>query len=236
MLLAVDTSTTQVGLALGDASQLAAESIWYSHQHHTIELAPALAALLKNAGATISDVEAVAVAIGPGSFTALRVGLALVKGLAVARRLPLIGVATLDVLAAGQPAAEVPLAAVLRAGRGRIALGWYRPAAARSSGKFPAVGGPGTQWEAQGAPEITTVDALAKSIDKPTMAAGEFTAEERQRLSRKKVNVLLAPPYLCVRRPAVLVAIGWARYQNGQVDEPAALAPMYLHTNDPIPA
>jgi tRNA threonylcarbamoyladenosine biosynthesis protein TsaB len=236
MLLAVDSSTAQTGLALGDGSKLAAESIWYSRFHHTIELAPALEELLRNAGATVGDIEAIAVAIGPGSFTALRVGLALVKGLALARNLPIVGVPTLDVLAAGQPASSLPLAAVLQAGRGRIALGWYRPAGPKPENKAASVGGADFPWEAQGEAEITTVDALAKSIEKPTLAAGELTLEERQRLARKKVNVVLAPPYLCVRRPSVLLAIGWARYKSGQVNDTAALAPIYLHLNDPIPA
>lgn len=236
MLLAVDSSTEQVGLALGDGTRLAAETIWCSRRHHTIELAPAVAELLGHAGAAISDIEAIAVAIGPGSFTALRVGMALVKGLAIALHLPIVGVPSLDVLAAGQPAAGVPLAAVLRAGRGRIALGWYRPASANSEGKVHTMTGADSPWEAQGEAEITTVDALAKSIAKPTLAAGELTVEERQRLARKKVNIMLAPPYLCVRRPSVLLALGWARYKNGLVNEVATLAPIYLHLKNPIPA
>ena len=81
-----------------------------------------------------------------------------------------------------------------------------------------------------------TVDELAESIDKPTLVAGELTAEDRQRLARKKVNVVLASPALCVRRPAVLAELAWTRWQNGEVDEPAALAPIYLHLGNPIPA
>ena len=103
MLLAVDTSTAQIGLALYDGSKVLGELNWTSQQHHTTELAPALAGLLARSGATIGQVSALGVAIGPGSFTALRVGLAFVKGLALARRLPLIGVPTLDVVAAAQP-------------------------------------------------------------------------------------------------------------------------------------
>ena len=74
----------------------------------------------------MDDIEAVSVAVGPGSFTALRVGLALAKGIALSRNIPLVGVPTLDVLAAGQPTCALPLGAILRAGRGRIALGWYK--------------------------------------------------------------------------------------------------------------
>lgn len=222
MLLAVDTSTAQIGLALYDGAELAAEMLWLSRQHHTVELAPALAELFRRTGVKMNDVQALGVAIGPGSFTALRVGLAFVKGLALARKLPIVGIPTLDVLAAGQPASKMPLAAVLQVGRKRIALSYY---------KYAKHG-----WKPAGEAAITTVDALADSIDKPTLVAGELTAEERQRLGRKKVNVALAPPSMCMRRPSVLAELAWARWQDGQTDETASLAPIYLHLAGSIPA
>jgi tRNA threonylcarbamoyladenosine biosynthesis protein TsaB len=226
MLLAVDTSTAQIGLCLYDGVQVAAESIWVSRQHHTVELAPALAELMRRTAVNMADVHAIGVAIGPGSFTALRVGLAFVKGLALARKLPLVGIPTLDVLAAGQPPSKLPLVAVLQAGRGRIAAEWYKQA----DGILPG----GLGWKSLGAAEITTADGLADSIEKPTRVAGELTANERQRLARKKVNVTLASPSLCVRRPSNLAQLAWNRWQEGRVDEAAALAPIYLQLPQPI--
>jgi len=235
-LLAIDTSTTQVGVALIDGGQLVAETIWNSRVHHTMELAPAVADLLERAGANMADIEAVAVAIGPGSFTALRVGLAFAKGLALARMIPILGVPTLDVLAAGQPASDLPLAAVLQAGRGRIAVGWYKahpgPPGRDSNLSVEAESG----WAAQGGPHVMTVEALAKSITKPSMVAGELSTEERQRLARKRVKVVLAPLNRCVRRPSVLAEIAWRRFSAGHVDEAAMLAPIYLHLAEPVAA
>ena len=215
MLLAVDTSTAQLGLALYDGATVAAELTWTSRQRHTVELAPALAGLLGRVGLTMGDISALGVAIGPGSFTSLRVGLAFVKGLALARRLPLIGVPTLNVVAASAPALGFPLAAVIQAGRGRIAVGWYQP----------SVSG----WQPEGPARTTTVDALAESIQHPTQVVGELSAEERQRLARKRVNVILASPAQSVRRPALLAELAWARWQSGHADEAASLAPIYLH-------
>lgn len=222
MLLAIDTSTAQIGLALYDSAQLKAESLWYSQRHHTTELAPGLADLLKHTGISMNEVDVLATALGPGSFTALRVGLAFIKGLALARHIPVIGIPTLDVLAGGLPPAHLPLAAVLQAGRGRLAVGRY---------KFTKTG-----WKLSDDAQIMTVDELADSIEKPTLVAGEFTGEDRQRLARKKVNVVLASPALCVRRPAVLAELAWGRWLKGDVDEPASLAPIYLHLGNPIPA
>ena len=92
MLLVVDTSTAQVGLALYDGDQVLGEMMWTTKQHHTTELSPALSGLLKRCGVTMSMVQALGVAIGPGSFTSLRVGLSLAKGIALARNLPVMGI------------------------------------------------------------------------------------------------------------------------------------------------
>ena len=103
ILLGLDTSTRSVGLALYDGTQVLSEAVWTSHDHHTVELAPAVGDMLSRAGLEPSHLSAVAAATGPGSFTGLRIGLALAKGLALARRLPLVGIPSLDVLAAAQP-------------------------------------------------------------------------------------------------------------------------------------
>ena len=68
MLLAVDTSTTYVGLAVLDRAQVIGEYIWRSNQHHTVELAPAVAELLARSGLTMENIQALGVALGPGSF------------------------------------------------------------------------------------------------------------------------------------------------------------------------
>jgi tRNA threonylcarbamoyladenosine biosynthesis protein TsaB len=54
-------------------------------------------------------------------------------------------------------------------------------------------------------------------------------------LARKKVNIKLASPAHCVRRPAVLAELAWARWQAGKVDDVATLAPVYLHVADSTP-
>ena len=222
MLLAVDTSTRQMGLALYDGAQVIGELLWQSRHYHTVELAPAVADLLTRSGLKIDAIKALGIALGPGSFTSLRVGLAFVKGLALARHLPVMAVPTLDIVAAAQVVRDLPLAAVLQAGRGRLALGCYKAV--------------DEAWQADGELQVTTADELAESIRKPTIVCGELTADERQRLARKRVNVLLASPAACVRRPAVLAELAWERWQAGAQDDAAALAPIYLHVADPIPS
>ncbi len=221
MLLAVDTSTAQVGLALYDGAQVNGEYAWRSNQRHTVELAPAISDLLTRCGLTMEEVRALGVALGPGSFTSLRVGLALVKGLALARHLPLIGIPTLDILASAQPSSKLPLAAVIQAGRSRLAVGWYK---SLKNG-----------WQAKAPARVVTLEALIDEIDSPSIVCGELTSDERQRLAQK-VDVHLASPAQSIRRPAVLAELAWTHWQQGKVDDEASLAPIYLHVAEPVPA
>jgi tRNA threonylcarbamoyladenosine biosynthesis protein TsaB len=215
MLLAIDTSTAQVGLALYDGNQILSEMTWTTRQHHTTELAPAISGLLNRCGVSMDMVSALGVAVGPGSFTSLRVGLSLVKGIALARHIPVIGISTLDIIAAAQPAGKHPLAVVIQAGRKRIAVGWYKCLK--------------NEWQAQGGIRGATIDELADEIESPTYIAGELSTDDRSRLARKRVNILLASPVYCIRRPSILADLAWARWQKNDVDDAASLAPVYLH-------
>ena len=214
MLLAVDTSTSLVGLALYDGDQVFGEMTWTTKQHHTTELSPALSGLLKRCGVTMNMVNALGVAIGPGSFTSLRVGLSLVKGIALARNLPVMGISTLDVIAAAQPLAKHSLVAVLQAGRTRVAFGVYKNVA--------------NEWQAEGPVRSGTLDEMLTQFEGPTLIAGELTSEERKKVSKVK-HLHLASPVLCVRRPAVLAELAWKRWHDNDVDDAASLAPIYLH-------
>lgn len=220
MLLAVDTSSAQLGLALYDGTQLLAESLWTSRARHTVELAPALNELFERTGLRMDDLRALGVALGPGSFTSLRVGLAFVKGLALARKLPLVGIPTLDVVAASMAVSRLPLAALLPAGRGRLAVGWYKTV--------------GNVRQARGGPSVMTAAALSQAIRRPTLVCGEMSAEERSIFSENS-HISLPGPAQCVRRPGILAELAYLRRQAGESDDPASLAPFYLHVADPIP-
>ena len=215
MLLAIDTSTALIGLALYDGTRVHAELSYSSGLHHTRELAPALARLLESCGIKMTGIQALGTAIGPGSFTSLRVGLAFVKGLALACHLPVVGVPTLDIVAAGVPLSDRRLAAVLQAGRGRLAAGWYKAGEAG--------------WQAEGKPYVTTAEEMVEKIHKRVLICGELTDEDRHRLGRKFKNVEIASPVQCVRRPAILAEIAWKRWQAGEVDPTATIAPIYIH-------
>jgi tRNA threonylcarbamoyladenosine biosynthesis protein TsaB len=184
-----------------------------------VELAPAIADLLKRCAVTMNDVNVLGVALGPGSFTSLRVGLALVKGLAFSKHIPLIGIPTLDILAHAQPVSKLPLAVAIQAGRSRYAFGWYKVSR--------------KQWQAQGEARVVTLEALMAEVQSPLVMCGEFTDEIRQKIMLNE-NVQLVSPANSIRRPAILAELAWKRWQSGDVDDEATLAPIYLHTAEPI--
>lgn len=222
MILAIDTSTRKVGIALYDGVQVLSEMYWESRDHHTVELAPAVVEGLSRAKIQSNDLNAVVVAQGPGSFTGLRIGMAFAKGLALSQRIPLIGIPSLDIIAAVQPVRnKTRLAAVLRAGRKRLAVGWYKP----KNGK----------WVPTGKLDNLLINELVQKIKRPTIVCGELTEEGRRRLGRKYRNVIIPSPAFCVRRPGVLAELGWLQWEKGEYDDPTGLAPIYLHQGEPIP-
>ena len=83
MILALDTSTQWMGIALYQDAQILYEKVWKTNRRHTVELSPAIQSALQECGQQIGSLEAVAVALGPGSFTSLRIGLAVAKGLSL---------------------------------------------------------------------------------------------------------------------------------------------------------
>lgn len=217
MILALDTSTDTTGLALFDGERLLAEQLWFSREHATVDLAPEIALLLRRTRARMQDLTAVAVALGPGSFTGLRIGLALARGLALAGRQKLVGVPTLDILARAQPGRSEPMLAFLHAGRNRLAGVWY---------KWAKRG-----WKPQGNPEGFTWDELRTRWSSPAYLCGDFSAAERA--AWKDVpGATLSEPALSVRRPGILAVIGWEMQQARKPADPLKLTPLYLSRLD----
>ncbi len=215
MILAIDSATRWAGLALHDGTAVIAEHGWRCANNHTVELSPAIDAMLRQAGLTPSDLDAIAIAIGPGSYTGLRVGLALAKGLALANGLPLIGIPTLDIVAASFGQRNGQLAVVAEAGRRRISLTAY---------EWRGRSG----WQRQDGPENATWDDVLAKIDAPTTFAGEISAEAAKKIRAAGKQFRLERPSRSVRRAGCLAELGWQRLRKNDTDDAAALSPFYM--------
>jgi tRNA threonylcarbamoyladenosine biosynthesis protein TsaB len=215
-VLAIDTSTQVGGVALSRGGRLLGEDTWQAGGHQTQQVLPAAARLWERAGYTVRDLALVVVATGPGSFTGLRVGLSLAKGLCLPLEIPLVGVPTLDALAyqaAGAVTRSGQLKAVLSAGRGMYYVGTYRVPRGqlRREGEFGVV-----------PPE--ELAALVSEAKGDVVVAGELEGAELP--LDEKVRVAAAE--LGVRRAGFLVEVGrWVLATQGAA-EAALLQPLYL--------
>jgi tRNA threonylcarbamoyladenosine biosynthesis protein TsaB len=213
MILAIDTAGATTGVALHDGHEVLGESLWVSRGRQTPGLGPEVALLLRRAEVYGKELNAVAVAQGPGSYTGLRAGMAFSKGFALTFRLPLIPVPTLDILAASQPGRPEPLLAVIRAGRGRVAAVWYKWS--------------GLHWEAAGPPANLSWPEVLAGLKEPCAVCGEIDREAREMLRGDKRAILVSPA-LGVRRPAFLAELAWERFRRGEQTPAAMVKPIYL--------
>lgn len=216
MLLALDTATHNASVALYDHRQVWAERTWYSERNHTVELMPAIAEMFAQQRLAPAMLKGVAVAIGPGSFTGMRVGLSVAKGFALALSIPIVGVPTLDVVA--QPFADqrLPVCAVVHAGRGRFCIATY----GRKRG----------QWVRTSEFRLVAPAGLVSLISPPMLFCGELDDEMRAVIRNAWGDgAQIASPARSVRRAAVLAEIAWQRIMAGQSDDLASLSPIYLH-------
>ncbi|XWX03296.1 tRNA (adenosine(37)-N6)-threonylcarbamoyltransferase complex dimerization subunit type 1 TsaB [Aggregatilineales bacterium SYSU G02658] len=220
VLIAIDTATKALGLAFYDGKTLLAEQMWVASNQHNLLLAPAIQATLATLELAPQQLSAVAVANGPGSYTGLRIGIALAKGLAAARRIPLIGVSTLDILAVPQPVStKFHLLCVVQAGRGRIIASQY---VTRKG-----------QWVVDTAPAITDWAALLPTLSVPTLITGEIDEEgSAQIAAQNNDSLVVVTPALRARRPGILAEEAWRRWQAHPDHDYSvnSVMPLYLQT------
>lgn len=223
MLLAIDTATQVISLALHDGRSLLAEQSWHTANNHTLELTPAIHQMLTRCGVEIAQITVLGVSVGPGSYSGLRVGVATAKGIAAMRRLPVVGVSALDTLAAAQPhVAQSSLIAVVQAGRERVVVGRYQWRKGR--------------WGARGSLQLMDWETLIASVDGAALITGEISADGHDALraaQERGVPITLTPAAYRLRRAGFLAEEAWARYQAAPAGFPAdRLAPLYIKTQD----
>jgi tRNA threonylcarbamoyladenosine biosynthesis protein TsaB len=218
MLLALDTSTSLASVALAQPDRVVAELTWDVGQRHSTELLQRLRWLLDTYAVPARDLDAIAVATGPGSFNGLRVALTAAKSLAFSLGIPLYGVPTLDVIAYGASDAGGTLCAVLEAGRGQIYTAFYAPSAASLAGWGPLDGY-----------AIATPAEVALCSHETVLFCGEWREQTRAWLAealgkRARFAVASSP-----RRASWLAALALARIAAvAPADDPARLEPLYL--------
>ena len=212
MLLAIDTSTRYAGVALADQDRVLSSRCWYSMSNHTTQLMPAISEILLSLKLAPGDLDGITVALGPGGFSALRVGMSVAKGLAMASKKPLIGVGTLDLEAFPYLESGLPVCALLDAGRKEVASAHFGADGQRIRDDL-----------------ICSPEELVTGITQPTLLCGEGVPPWAdfliERLGAIAVVVSRSSP---ATRLWALAELGRQRLAAGEYDDVASLQPNYL--------
>jgi len=220
IILGIETATRQVGCAIGGVEGVLASFTAARGRRHAETLVPAVQFVCEQAQVKLSEVSVVAVDVGPGLFTGLRVGVATAKALALALRVPMVGLTSLDLLAFALHHSEGLIATVIDARRGEVFAAMYRP--------VPG----GVQRVA--APRVCKPEDLASEL----MAMGEDCllvgdGAVRYASAFDDANHLhIADGSLAHPSPSALVTLAHSRALREEFVQPSELEPMYLRKAD----
>ena len=219
MILALDTATPVGSVALYSSKGTVVNRYFNLGLQHSQRLFVEIEAALDTAGVGIEQLQAVAVSIGPGSFTGLRIGLSAAKGLCVAGDKALVAVSTLETLAARLPFARFPVCAILDARKREVYTALYDTA-------------DGVPVEQIGPRAIAPAQLAEERAGQPTIYTGDGAEVYRDLFGQQ---TLLAPPP-CARPDAG--TIGWlalSKLERGETVDVASAEPEYLRPPDAIP-
>lgn len=219
-LLAIETSTMLGGVALSDdKSGLIAEIRLNVKTTHSERLMTAADHLLVQSELGLHDIDAIAVASGPGSFTGLRIGLSTAKGLCYAAKKPLVTVPTLDAFARNFAYALHPVCLMLDARKDEVYCALYR-------------------WRGEAFDKVMAETAvrpedILTELEGTVIFAGEGVAKYRDRIvGIMGGRALLAGPDKTVPSPANVAMLGLEKALRGEYEDPVMSSPVYIRKSE----
>ena len=215
-ILAVETSSQSASAALCEDNALLGEFYVRIRQTHSETLMPCVSDLLGRTRTDIADIGLFAVTSGPGSFTGVRIGVAAVKGMAVARGVPCTAVSSLEAAAGGVPFFDGVVCAVMDARRGQFYNALF-------------------EWKEDSLCRLTPDRAIGleelgeelKKLQKTVVLVGDGSELCYNRL-KNGGPVLLAPERMRYPHASAVAVLGLREYSAGRAMPPAQLQPMYL--------
>jgi len=217
-ILTIDTSSNCSSVSLSDGATLLGECILGEDRCHSGRLLESISNLLKAAGFSPDGLDAFAVSLGPGSFTGVRVGIATVKGLAIATAKPVVGFSSLAMLAMNLPFCSSPVAPMFDARKGEVYAALYRCGAL---------------------PEPITPDAVLSparflaAIDRPTIFIGDGAVRYRELITSTLGDLAIFPPWHAnLPRACAGAVIARNAALDGKFTPLALLNPTYLRASE----
>ena len=229
MILAFDTSTDWLTIALGSGDNIIAELNEAAPRAHLSRLLPGIDALMKQARISVADIDYIAVGIGPGSFTGLRIAVATAQGLAHGLNRPLIGVSTLDAVAVGTASAAEGGAA------GRPADGDIHPVLEAKRHEVYTAG-----YDQDGRRltdyQVLFPDRLADTLagaGRPVILTGDGLIQYAP-VFRERLGALaaFADRSLWYPRASVLIRLVEEKIETGEIEPYFKILPLYIRLAD----
>ena len=219
-LLCFDTATPRVSVAVGRDSEALAELELPPGRRHAEDLVPAIQEVCARGGVALDTVAAICVGIGPGLFTGLRVGVTTAKVLAQALRIPVVGVATLDLVAYPLRHATRLVVPTIDARRGEVFYALYRgvPGGLQRISEYTV-----------GTPEELAGELAARGDE--VLIAGDGALAHRAEFDELE-HVELAGPAAAWPRAAALLELAAPRVEREEFCAPWELEPLYLRASD----
>lgn len=220
-ILAMDTATMVSSVAVATKDRVLAELTAETRFTHSETLVVNIEEVMRLADVKREELSAVAVSLGPGSFTGLRIGLATAKAISYALSIPLVGVPTLEVLAAAFPSPGTVVAPLIDAQKGNAYFALYRSTEqGLVCDKEVAVASP---------QEIAETIA---EIDRPVMIAGDFARKLVAKGIELPKNASIAPITHIMPRAALVAARAFVRLKNGEGKSLMELEPIYVRRSE----
>ena len=222
-VLALDTSTSQASVAITSSEIVLAESTFTCNRSLSARLVPEIEHLLGLAGLTIKDIDLFAAAIGPGSFTGVRCGVATVQGLALATGKPCAGFSSLAMLSMNFALASHPVCTLLDARKSEVYAGLYD-----SSNGTP------TRLIADCVMPIEQfLDLIVTQNDQPIIFVGEGALRYHETiLAHRGERALFAPISHNTGRAAHGAILALDTFHKGIALTPAQLQPDYIRASE----
>lgn len=218
-LLSIETSTMVGGVAIMEDDTLIAESRINVKVTHSERIMSAIDHILIQSGMKIDDIDVFTIAIGPGSFTGLRVGLSTVKGLVYATGKRLVSVATLEAFAWNVPFSKYQVCPLLDARKKEVYAGIFR-------------------WNGNGFTRVMNeqtikIDKLLPLINEPTIFLGEGSIIYKDSIKAwLNDSAIFGNPQDMVPSPANVAYIGMIKAKNGEFEDPIKLVPLYIRKSE----
>lgn len=217
--LTIDTATPASSVAVFQGDRLEGEIILNITRHHTETLMGSVEHLLKSLSLNLQDLDFFTVVLGPGSFTGLRVGVATVKGLALATGRPVVGISALRMLAMQLPFCRLPVCALLDARKKEVYAGLYD-----CSGELPVL----LHEEVVRPPE-----KILAELDAETVFIGSGAEAYRDRIEDiLGAKARFVPAAMHCPRASHAAVLAWHDFQQEKTIPLEKLSPHYIRPSE----